>query len=278
MLEARLSIFFAALLFSTGGAAIKSVSLTGWQVGGARAGIAAVAILVLIPSARRLFDWRILIAGTAYAVMGITFVTANKYTTAVNAIFLQDTAPVYMMFISPWLLGEPVSRRDWWSLVLMAAGTALFFAGDSAGSHTAPDPVRGNLIAMVSAVAWAASIAGLRWMEKSGIEGAGMATVAMGNLLACLFTLPLALPVGPVAGSDLAILLYLGLVQIAFGYWLFTRGVRRTSGVEASLIMMCEPVFSPLWAFLIHGETPGGWAVAGGFAILAAMGWRVAAR
>ncbi len=66
MLEARLLVFFAALLFSTGGAAIKSVSLTGWQVGGARAGIAAVAILLLIPTARKLFDWRILAAGVAY--------------------------------------------------------------------------------------------------------------------------------------------------------------------------------------------------------------------
>lgn len=268
-------MFLAAFLFSTGGAAIKSTGLTGWQVGGGRAGIAAIAILALIPQARRLFDWRIFAAGCAYAIMGISFVTANKYTPAVNAIFLQDTAPVYMMFISPWLLGEPVSRRDWWSLVLMAAGTALFFAGGTEGSATAPDPVRGNLIAMVSAVAWAASIAALRWMEKSGIEGAGMATVAMGNALACLFTLPLSVPFGPVSGSDIAVLLYLGLIQIGFGYWLFTRGVRHTSGVEASLIMMCEPVFSPLWAFLIHGEKPGGWAVAGGLAILGAMAWRV---
>lgn len=278
MLSARLYVFFAALLFSTGGAAIKSTSLTGWQVGGGRAGLAAIAILAVIPAARRLLDWRIFAAGCAYAVMGLTFVTANKYTAAANAIFLQDTAPVYMMFISPWLLGEPVARRDWWSLVLMAAGTALFFAGDAGGSRTAPDPVRGNLIAMVSAVAWAASIAALRWMEKSGIEGAGMATVAMGNLLACVFTLPLALPLGPVTGADAMVLLYLGLVQIAFGYWLFTRGVRHTSGVEASLIMMCEPVFSPLWAFLVHGETPGRWAVAGGTAILGAMAWRVVGR
>lgn len=278
MLSARLYVFLAALLFSTGGAAIKSLNLSGWQVGGARAGIAAVAILAVIPAARRLFDWRIALAGAAYAVMGISFVTANKYTPAVNAIFLQDTAPVYMMFLAPWLLNEPVSRRDWWSLVLMAVGTALFFAGDTAGSRTASDPVKGNLIAMVSAVGWALSIAALRWMEKSGIEGAGMATVAMGNLLAFVLTLPLALPWPVPAPGEIAVLLYLGLIQIGFGYWLFTRGVRGTTGVEASLIMMCEPVFSPLWAFLVHGERPGGWALAGGAFILGAMGWRVAAR
>jgi drug/metabolite transporter (DMT)-like permease len=276
--RARLLVLLSALIFSTGGAAIKSVGLNGWQTGGLRAGIAAMAILAFLPQARRLWDLRVFLAGIAYAVMGISFVTANKYTTAANAIFLQDTAPLYMMFIGPWLLKEPAERRDWWSLALMAAGTALFFAGDQTGTRTAPDPVRGNLIAMISAIAWTASIAALRWMEKHGAEGAGMSAVAMGNLLACVCTLPFMMPLPAPASKDIAVLCYLGLIQIAFGYWVFTRGVRHTNAVEASLVMMAEPVFSPFWAFLVHGETPAPWSIAGGVLIIGAMSWRVLAR
>ena len=52
--RARLQILGAALLFSTGGAAIKSAQFTSWQVAGLRSGIAALAVLLLVPEARRL--------------------------------------------------------------------------------------------------------------------------------------------------------------------------------------------------------------------------------
>ena len=38
----------AALLFSTGGAAVKAASLTGWQVASFRSGVAAMVLMVAI--------------------------------------------------------------------------------------------------------------------------------------------------------------------------------------------------------------------------------------
>ncbi|MBM3738613.1 MAG: EamA/RhaT family transporter [Acidobacteria bacterium] len=276
MLRARLLVVMAAILFSTGGAAIKASSLTGWQVASLRAGIAAAAIFLLIPESRKIADRSILLAGMMYAVMGVSFAVANKLTTAANAIFLQDTAPVYLMLAGPWLLGERVHRRDWIFLGVMAIAVVLFFAGSPAASATAPAPVAGNTVAMVSAVAWAASIGALRWVEQNGRPA--MAVVAMGNLTGCLAALPMALRGGfALTAVDLAAVLYLGLIQIALGYVILTRAIRRVSAVETSLLMMCEPVFSPLWAFLLHGERPGGWAMLGGALILAATAARVLA-
>jgi drug/metabolite transporter (DMT)-like permease len=63
---------------------------------------------------------------------------------------------------------------------------------------------------------------------------------------------------------------YLGVIQIAIAYILFTRGVRRVSALEASLLLLLEPVLNPVWAWLVHGEEPSGWALAGGAIILAA--------
>jgi DME family drug/metabolite transporter len=34
--------------------------------------------------------------------------------------------------------------------------------------------------------------------------------------------------------------------------------------------LMIEPALSPMWAWLIQGERPGGWAMAGGAVILSA--------
>src|ERR1019366_8112684 len=54
----RLLLIAAGLLFSTGGAAIKAATLTGWQVASFRSGVAAAVLLAAIPGARRGWDLR----------------------------------------------------------------------------------------------------------------------------------------------------------------------------------------------------------------------------
>jgi drug/metabolite transporter (DMT)-like permease len=44
--------------------------------------------------------------------------------------------------------------------------------------------------------------------------------------------------------------------------------------VEASLLILLEPVLNPVWTFLAAGERPGRFAIAGGVVILAATLWR----
>ena len=189
----RLLLLAAAFLFSTGGAAIKAASLTSWQVASFRSGVAALAILALVPASRGPFTRRDFAAALAYAATMVLFVAANKLTTSANAIFLQDTAPLYLLLLGPLLLKERLRRADVPLVILLAIGMAMFFHGQEHAAATAPDPVRGNIIAAVSGLAWALTIAGLRWVGKGGRSG--MPTVVAGNVIACLLCLPLALPV-----------------------------------------------------------------------------------
>lgn len=273
---ARLQVLAAALLFSTGGAAIKAAAFHHWQVAAFRSGIAATAVLLFIPAARRVWDWRIWIVGIAYAITLIAFVTANKLTTSANAIFLQDTAPLYLLLASPWLLKERVAARDLAVLSLMAAGLVLFFVGEQQASPTAPEPFRGNLIAVLSAVTWAVTIGGLRWLESRRLSGEpGMAMVAVGNAIAFAACLPLALPATGARAGDWVAVFYLGLIQVGLAYVLLTRGVRHLPALEVSLLILIEPVFNPLWTGILHGEWPAPLAVLGGALILFASAWQV---
>src|ERR1700690_1221397 len=108
----RLRIALAALLFSTGGAAIKAADFTPWQIASFRSGIAAIALLVAVPGARRGFGWRPALVGVAYAATLVLFVLANRLTTSANTIYLQSTAPLYVLLFAPLLLKEPIRRRD----------------------------------------------------------------------------------------------------------------------------------------------------------------------
>ncbi len=272
---ARVQLALAAVLFSTGGAAIKAADFTAWQITCLRSGIAAVAIWLMTREARRAWTGRTVAVGVAYAATLTLFVLANRLTTAANTIYLQSTAPLYLALLAPWLLREPTRRQD---LVFMAAvglGLALFFVGVDAPAETAPDPVRGNLLALGSGLFWALTVCGLRWMGSGGGErGSAAVAVVAGNVIAFLAALPFALPFGSHAAADWALIGYLGVFQIALAYVLVTRALTTMPALEASLILLIEPVLNPVWAWIFQGERPGVWALVGGGVILGATAIR----
>ena len=270
LLRHRFEILGAALLFSTGGAAIKATTLTSWQVASFRSGIAALALLLLVRGARRGWSWAVLPVGAAYAATMVLFVASNKLTTAANAVFLQSSAPLYVLLLGPLLLREPIRRRDLGFMVVVLLGLLLFFVEPGARQATAENPWLGNVLALLSGVFYAVAIVGLRWISRRGESGgSALATLVAGNALAFLVCLPMALPAR--AGAvDWAVITYLGVFQIAAAYVLLTAGIRHVPALEVSTLLLLEPALNPFWAWLVHGERPGIWSLAGGALILGA--------
>lgn len=271
--RARLQLLLAAALFSTGGAAIKAATLTGAQIAGFRSGIAALAVVLLARAARQRPSARAAAVGVAYAGTVVLFALANRLTTAANTIFLQSTAPVYVLLASPWLLRERIGRRDLAFVAAAACGLLLFVVGTEPPRTSAPDPATGNLLAIASGITWAGTLVGLRRMATpAGGPHRGndpIHAVVAGNLLAFALCLPWALPCTP-STADLAVLAYLGVAQIAVPYLLVSSAVRQLGALETSLILLVEPVLNPLWALLLHDERPGPYAIAGGVILLGA--------
>ena len=106
-LVARLEVLAAAVLFSTGGAAIKACSLTSWQIAGCRSAIAFLAVLAMLPRSRARWTGGTLAVGFAYAATMVVFVVANKLTTAANTIFLQYTSPLYLVLAGASMKNSP---------------------------------------------------------------------------------------------------------------------------------------------------------------------------
>lgn len=274
----RLQVLGAALLFSTGGAAIKATELNAWQVAGFRSAVAAVAIYLLVPAARRGWTWHVIPVGIAYAATLTLFVTANKLTTSANAIFLQSTAPLHMLLLGPLLLKEHVRRRDLAFMAPVALGLLLFFVGaEPPATQTATNPALGNVLATLSGITWALTLVGLRWMgNRAGGEGSALPTVVAGNVIAFLACAPGAFPVASAGADDWLAVAYLGVFQIGAAYLLLTAGIRHVPALEASVLLLLEPALNPVWSWLVHGETPGVWSIAGGALILGATVLRTA--
>ncbi len=262
--ESRLYALGAAFFFSTGGTAIKLSGLSSWQIAGFRSGLAALLLWWLVPAWRKWWTPSSLVVGVAFGATLVLFVTANTLTTAANAIFLQYSAPLYLLLLGPWLLGEPNRRSDLALIALLAIGMLLFFVGQETPSATAPDPLRGNVIGACAGVAWALTLLGMRWLARQpDAAGAGGTAVIAGNVLAFFVCLPWALPMPETTPTDWAVVFYLAVFQIGVAYLCLLRGIRELRALEISLLLSIEPVASGVWAWLVHGEIPGTMALIG---------------
>jgi DME family drug/metabolite transporter len=261
MHSGKAHLLAAALLFSTGGLVIKSIALTGWQVACLRAVIAGVVVAMLLPESRRNWQLRLIGPAISYAAMLILFVISTKLTTAANAIFLQATAPLYLVF--------------WLTLLVMGAGMTLFFLGEPSAQATAPRPVLGNFLAAAGGLAWALVLLSLRvWGRKHPTQNHGMQVVLAGNLLAAVLCAPFIFPLERATPMDLGLVGYLGVFQVALAYLMMTKGMRQVPALEASMILLVEPVLNPVWTWLVLGENPGWLAILGGALILSGTALR----
>ena len=285
----RLFILAAAICWSSGGVLVKlSAPLNAWQIASIRSFFACLLVTALVKPWRARPIWpspMVLLLAAINAGMLIMYILANTRTTAANAIFLQDTAPVWVSLFSPWLLNEKFRRQDLRNLLICAAGMSLFFV-----DQLTPGQLSGNLLALGSGVLYALVLIGLRWGRQNTATTAGAAAtvraepqqlsnaeaiLVWGNLICFLVCAPLmgASPLS-VGVRPCLIAAAMGLFQLGLGYFLMSKGIAAVPALEAVLLSMVEPVLNPIWVILIVGETPGPWALAGGAIILGNVLWQ----
>lgn len=261
-----LFIVAAAVLFSTGGLFIKLTPLSAFTISCGRSLVAAVTVAALTRRAGFRLNGLVILASVLYATLLLTFVIANKWTTAANAIFLQFTAPVYILILEPIFYKERFRPRDLFVVLVCMAGMSLFFVGEEA-SRDLP----GNMIALASGVCFALFMLLLRH-EKAGATNRA-SSVIYGNLLLGVVTLPFFVAeVRSIQVNDLLIISYLGVVQIGIAYMFFTQGFARgVRSLDAGIVGYIEPVLNPLWVFIFIDERPSRWALTGGAIIIGAV-------
>lgn len=260
MKHAQLLLIMTALLWSMGGILIKLVDWTPLAIAGGRSAFAAATIWLLLPPHRIRINRWVLAGAVAYSATVITFVTATKWTTAANAIFLQFTAPLYVALLGRWFLGENASNGDWFRIILAQIGIVLFFFDDLSWGSTA-----GNLVGLISGLCFACLVLLLRKQKDAN----PVDSVLVGNLLTVTVCLPFMIGPLPSAQSLLGVAC-LGIFQLGLSYYLYTRAIKYVRALPAILIGMIEPVLNPIWVAIFLHEAPGILPLIGGAIVIGA--------
>ena len=252
---AKLGVLLTALIWSSGGLAVKITNcpadaLTGW-----RCFFCLVLFVIFYRKEKLLTFSKAQWAGAiAYFLMAYFYIAATQLTTAANAILLQYTAPVYVALLSIWLLKEKVKKKDWFVIAAVFLGMVLFFV-DKAGIGN----MLGNVLGVLSGISFATFIVCTRMQKNAHPAG----SIFLGNVIALVVCLP-SMIVTPLTEDAIFGGMYLGLIYGGLSYIIYSACIRYVSALSAILIATIEPVLNPVWVFFLVGETPSSYAILGG--------------
>jgi drug/metabolite transporter (DMT)-like permease len=251
-------------MWSTSGFFVKAPYLAGWPGPVLAFWRALFACVVLWPMVRRpTWSWKLIPAAATFVAMNYTYLTAMAKGSAANAIWLQCTAPVWVLFVGVFVFGERAIWRDWLLVAFAAAGVAIILHYESRGESI--DAVLWGLASGVFYAGVVLSLRQLREMESAWI-------VALNHLATAIVLAPLALDGSYFpTGIQWPLLAGLGIVQMGLPYVLFARGLKTIPGHEATGIGLLEPLLVPVWVYLAWGDKPAWWTLVGGGLILVGL-------
>jgi len=256
--KAILFLILAAIFWSTAGVFVKALD---WGPMSILAGRGLFTSIVFLLYLRRLpkniTRWTLLAGGASIATQFL-FITSTKLTTAANSIFLQYTAPIYVVLLAYWLLREKPSRTDLIAMFTIFLGLLLFF-----GDQLSPDGLYGNILAVLSGMTSAVMMVSFRAQK----DGTPEDSILIASLVIAIFGFPSILKESPTVTNWLVIA-YLGVFQIGVAFIFFTKGIKHIPALEANLIGTLEPILNPVWVYLFLGESMGRSALFGGLVVL----------
>jgi drug/metabolite transporter, DME family len=262
-----------ALIWSSGGLFIKLLPLNAYKILFYRSGFAVITVILLGTLLKKgmkfEFELKSNLSSIFYAGILICFVLATKMTTAANAIFLQFTAPIYLLVLEPIFIKTKFDKKSLATIIVCIFGMVLFFFG-----RLELGDIYGNLIAILSGICFACFALLLKWKKLLGQSENNLVIVVLGNVLVSVVTFFIIFPNLALTISELVILLYMGIIQIGVSYIIFNEGLKYVSATESMIIATLEAVFNPIWVFLGVGEQPSGFAILGGIIIIGAIIWR----
>jgi drug/metabolite transporter (DMT)-like permease len=277
----RLLIVTTAVMWSSAGFFVKAPVFEAWPAEQRTVLLAfwraLFAGLLLLPLVRRpRFRLALVPMALIFALMNVTYMKAMVYTSGANAVWMQNTAPLWVFLLSALWLREPANRRDLLMLAFAAVGIAviLFFEyrhAQQVATTEAALSMTGVLYALASGVLYASVILCLRRLRAE--DSAWL--IALNLLVTAAVLAPQVTSLGMTpSGEQFAWLAAFGLLQIGLPYVLFARGLRVIRGPEASGIVLLEPLLLPVWIYLAWGNEVRWWTLVGGGLILTGLAQR----
>lgn len=263
-LKGSLFMLLAATLWSLGGLLSKAIPFNALTISLVRGLLAAFMIGIVKGSFTLKINRYNVFSGFFMFLTTVLFISANKLTSAANAIMLQYTSILFIILLNQLfyrLKPHPIERRTFF---IVLVGMLLFFFQD-----IQLDAQIGNLLALGSGLSFAFVFVLNKHPLVEPLESTYLGQL-MSIVLLPMLWLDTTLTFEAVPWI---LLIFMGIVQLGLGYVFFAKCIQLISALSANLITTIEPILNPIWVFFILGESIHINSILGGAIIIGAIGW-----
>jgi len=260
--EGTFYVLLSALCFSLAGVLIKSIPWGSMAISGARSALALLVLLFYMRIRKQKMKWNraVLFGAVCNYLMSNTFVFATKMTTAANAIVLQFTEPIFVIFAMWFFFGKKPEKSAILTAAVVFSGILCFFF-----EKLSPEGMAGNLLAIFSGICYTGVFL-IKQIPGNDFES----SLVYSYMISVAVGIPFLARETDFQAPVLLCVLLLGVVQYGFSYVFLSLGLDRVSPVTASLTSTIEPILNPLIVSLVTGETIGIYAVIGSILVIGA--------
>lgn len=245
----------------------------------------SLALLILLPLAyaeiRRsraaiVASWRFLLALglTGVAAFQIFVYKALEDTAVTNAILVLSTAPAVIMLFARIGLGESIRTLQWLGIGASFCGAVVLITHGDLGALRDLRLGAGELWMLAAVPTWALYSVLLRRRPQSLPQ---RSLLALSALIGLVWMTPLVLVSPGVLVVDWSVEVVAGVAYVALGasvaaFFCWNRGVQLIGPGRAGIYLHLMPVFGPLLAFLLLGESLAAYHLAGAVLVFTGIG------
>lgn len=207
--------------------------------------------------------WSLLGSGLCLGIHFWTWISSLQYTSVAVSVLLVTTNPVWIGLASPWLLKEKLGKSGWIGIGIAMTGACLLALSGDGGKAAIPQPLWGNSLALLGAVAASGYLMMGRkvrpyldlWTYASVTLWGAWLVLAMGvwsqtsDPMRFLFSYP---------WQEWGLFLLMALLPQMIGHNSLSWSLRYLRADTIAVLLLLEPVGSTLLAIVFLQEIPSG--------------------
>ncbi len=276
MKNAKGIYIIAMLIFGSIGLLVRGINLPSGQIALVRGIIGCSFLIAACPVMKQKVSWKamkpnllpLLLSGAAIGFNWILLFEAYKFTSIANATLSYYFAPVFIMFLSPFLLKERLTILR--ILCIFSAVLGMFFIMGN-GGEAGKNHLIGISYGLCAAVLYAGVVITNKFLR--GLTGLETTLIQIGS--ASLVLLPYILMTQKIQlfeldQKSLILLVVVGIVHTGTAYLMYFTAIRKLTGQTIAVFSYIDPISAILLSGILFGEGLTLLQVTGGILILGA--------
>ncbi|MFE7084369.1 DMT family transporter [Priestia megaterium] len=257
----KIQFVLSMIIFGTMGLIVRCIDLSSSEIALLSSSIGCVFLMIVFLMRKRTISWKLVkvnacilfFSGIALGGNWMFLYQAYDHTTLTNATLGYYFAPVFVMFLSPFILKEQLPVKKIICIGIAIIGMLMIVGNGVSASGT--EDLLGIFFGLLAAACYAALMLLNKFIRLMGRLEITIIQLGITALLLLPYVfLTEGFGVFEVSKSSVPFIIILGIVNTGIGFWLFFSGMEKLKGQSIAMLSYVDPFVGILISAVILRE------------------------